>query len=481
MKKQVFNPFLPSWEYVPDGEPHVFGARLYLYGSHDAFNGSDFCVNDYVCWSAPLDDLSDWRYEGVIYRKEQDPRNKDGKMHMCAPDCVQGPDGRFYLYYQLHALTCTCVAVADTPVGPFEYYGCVHHPDGTPWGEKKGDSFAFDPGVLVDDDGKVYLYVGFSPEGLFKHVFKLRGNKVDGSVCLELEQDMITVKGGEHPIVPGPVLARGTDYEGHGFFEASSIRKIGGKYFYVYSSILSHELCYAVSDKPTEGFRYGGTLVSIADIGYKGNRTPLNYTGNTHGGMAEVSGQWYIFYHRQTNRIKCSRQACAEKLTILPDGLIPQVEVTSCGLNDGPLTGKGRYEARIACNLGAAVGMVKSDEAKKKDKKKLLPYFTQSGEDREENEDQYIANLRHGSWCGFKYFAFDGSESKLTVTIRGDAAGTLKVYTDRDLPPVTYVPVKPSDDWTSFSGKLTIPAGTAPLYFVYEGGGSLDFAAFEIQ
>ncbi len=438
-------------------------------------------MNDYVCWSAPLDDLSDWRYEGVIYRKEQDPRNKDGKMHMCAPDCVQGPDGRFYLYYQLHALTCTCVAVADTPVGPFEYYGCVHHPDGTPWGEKKGDSFAFDPGVLVDDDGKVYLYVGFSPEGLFKHVFKLRGNKVDGSVCLELEQDMITVKGGEHPIVPGPVLARGTDYEGHGFFEASSIRKIGGKYFYVYSSILSHELCYAVSDKPTEGFRYGGTLVSIADIGYKGNRTPLNYTGNTHGGMAEVSGQWYIFYHRQTNRIKCSRQACAEKLTILPDGSIPQVEVTSCGLNDGPLTGKGRYEARIACNLGAAVGMVKSDEAKKKDKKKLLPYFTQSGEDREENEDQYIANLRHGSWCGFKYFAFDGSESKLTVTIRGDAAGTLKVYTDRDLPPVAYVPVKPSDDWTSFSGKLTIPAGTAPLYFVYEGGGSLDFAAFEIQ
>ena len=481
MKKQVFNPFLPSWEYVPDGEPHVFGDRLYLYGSHDAFNGSDFCVNDYVCWSAPLDDLSDWRYEGVIYRKEQDPRNKDGKMHMCAPDCVQGPDGRFYLYYQLHALTCTCVAVADTPVGPFEYYGCVHHPDGTPWGEKKGDSFAFDPGVLVDDDGKVYLYVGFSPEGLFKHVFKLRGNKVDGSVCLELEQDMITVKGGEHPIVPGPVLARGTDYEGHGFFEASSIRKIGGKYFYVYSSILSHELCYAVSDKPTEGFRYGGTLVSIADIGYKGNRTPLNYTGNTHGGMAEVSGQWYIFYHRQTNRIKCSRQACAEKLTILPDGSIPQVEVTSCGLNDGPLTGKGRYEARIACNLGAAVGMVKSDEAKKKDKKKLLPYFTQSGEDREENEDQYIANLRHGSWCGLKYFAFDGSESKLTVTIRGDAAGTLKVYTDRDLPPVAYVPVKPSDDWTSFSGKLTIPAGTAPLYFVYEGGGSLDFAAFEIQ
>ena len=29
---QVFNPYLPSWEYVPDGEPHVFGDRVYVYG-----------------------------------------------------------------------------------------------------------------------------------------------------------------------------------------------------------------------------------------------------------------------------------------------------------------------------------------------------------------------------------------------------------------------------------------------------------------
>jgi hypothetical protein len=29
------NPFLPAWEYIPDGEPRVFGDRVYLYGSHD--------------------------------------------------------------------------------------------------------------------------------------------------------------------------------------------------------------------------------------------------------------------------------------------------------------------------------------------------------------------------------------------------------------------------------------------------------------
>lgn len=212
--------------------------------------------------------------------------------------------------------------------------------------------------------------------------------------------------------------------------------------------------------------------MSIADIGYKGNRTPNNYTGNTHGGMCEVNGQWYIFYHRQTNKIKCSRQACAEKLTILPDGSIPQVEVTSCGLNDGPLAGKGSYEARIACNLGCVSGLVKSDDARKKDKKNRLPYFTQSGKDREGDGDQYIANLRHGAWCGFKYFSFDGTESKLTVTARGEAAGTLGVYTNRSLPPVVSILVKPSEVWANYSGNLVLPVGIKPLYFVLKAQGA---------
>ena len=79
MKFQAFNPYLPSWEYIPDAEPHVFGDRLYVYGSHDRFDGPLFCMNDYVCWSAPIDDLSQWRFEGTIYKKDQDPHNKDSQ------------------------------------------------------------------------------------------------------------------------------------------------------------------------------------------------------------------------------------------------------------------------------------------------------------------------------------------------------------------------------------------------------------------
>ena len=49
--KQAFNPYLPSWEYVPDAEPHIVGDRVYVYGSHDLFNGINFCLGGYVCWT----------------------------------------------------------------------------------------------------------------------------------------------------------------------------------------------------------------------------------------------------------------------------------------------------------------------------------------------------------------------------------------------------------------------------------------------
>ena len=125
MKKQAFNPYLPSWEYIPDGEPYVFDGRVYVYGSHDFWNGYVFCMGDYVCWSAPVDDLGNWRYEGVIYPRNADPLNKEGKMCLYAPDVTVGPDGRYYLYYVLDKVGVISVAVCDTPAGKYEFYGYV--------------------------------------------------------------------------------------------------------------------------------------------------------------------------------------------------------------------------------------------------------------------------------------------------------------------------------------------------------------------
>ena len=99
MKKQVFNSYLPEHAYVPDGEPHLFNGSVYIYGSHDKAFGTKYCEGNYVTWSAPEDDLSDWRYEGEIYKRTQDPSNADDSMQLWAPDVTQEPDGRVYLYY----------------------------------------------------------------------------------------------------------------------------------------------------------------------------------------------------------------------------------------------------------------------------------------------------------------------------------------------------------------------------------------------
>lgn len=69
--KQVFNPYLPAGEYIPDGEPHVFGNRVYVYGSHDRFNAAIFCVNDYVCYSAPVDDCPRGATRALSTRKSK--------------------------------------------------------------------------------------------------------------------------------------------------------------------------------------------------------------------------------------------------------------------------------------------------------------------------------------------------------------------------------------------------------------------------
>ena len=151
MKKQAFNPYLPSWEYIPDGEPHVFGNRVYIYGSHDFYNGTVFCPGDYQCYSAPVDDLSDWKWEGVIYKKGDDPAN-DGRMVLYAPDVTKGPDGRYYLYYVLDKVGFVSVAVCNKPAGKYKFYGYVHYKDGTRLGERKGDMPQFDPGVLTEGE-----------------------------------------------------------------------------------------------------------------------------------------------------------------------------------------------------------------------------------------------------------------------------------------------------------------------------------------
>ena len=479
MKKQAFNPYLPSWEYIPDGEPRVFGDRVYIFGSHDQQDGLDYCPLDYVGWSAPVDDPSDWRYEGVIYRKEQDPRYQPGNC-MYAPDITVGPDGRYYLYYTLDFEKTMAVAVSDNPAGPFAYYGRVSDPSGHVLGDDPEDILQFDPGVLVDDDGRVWLYSGFgffgTPE---QRKQRFGAHKIDGCYCMELEQDMLTLKADPVCVMPQKLHAAGTEFEAHPFFEASSIRKINGLYYLVYSSSLSHELCYAVSAYPNRDFRAGGTIVSNGDIGLEDWTADhcANYTGNNHGGMVKILDQWYIFYHRHTNYQAFSRQACAEKITIGPDGSIRQVEMTSCGLNGGDLLGQGSYSAAIACQIYAQGGAVSMYRASFQ--KELHPTFTQDEADNEENETQYITNLRQGSVAGYKYFDLSAT-SGIRIRVRG-SSGAVNIYDRVDGSLLSRVEFAASEAYREWTAPFTGGKSHSGLFFVFDTLGRVDFLDFTLE
>ena len=490
MKKQVFNPFLPLNECIPDGEPHVFGDRVYLYGSHDKEGGETFCMLDYTVYSAPVNDLTDWRYEGVIYRASQDP-DYENRKYMYAPDVVQGNDGRYYLYYCMSGaygkggyFGPISVAVCDTPAGKYKFHGFVRYKDGSIMNK----FVCFDPGV-INDNGTIRIYYGTQydieqkenwqdDESIISFEMEMFGKSreeiltTEGSVmgpCMVVvDDDMLTVK--EEPVHIIPYDTRGTSFEKHPFFEASSIRKINDTYYFVYSSMQNHELCYATSKYPDRGFVFGGTIVSNGDVGIDGReeKDRLNMTGTTHGSIENINGQWYVFYHRLTHKSDYSRQACAEKITIKPDGSIDQAEITSCGLNNGPLMAVGSYPAGIACNITNGnmphgCNSIYTDS---------FPNVTNCGEER------FIGEIADGTLIGYKYFSFEDVK-KLAILIRSTGFGILTAYKDMGNSPVAAFEINTASDWTKLISDINIANGTYPLYLIYKGTGLIDLMEIE--
>lgn len=472
MKKEAVNPILPLSEYHPDGEPHVYNDRVYLFGSHDQQDGDTFCMLDYVFWSAPVDDLSDWSNKGVNYSVKQDPLYGKKMRYMYAPDVVQGNDGRYYLYYCLSGkygkggyANPISVAVCDTPDGKYEYLGVVRNSDGTPLMKYA----CFDPG-LINDQGTIRLYYGttipwlenIQPEWLkMKRMadtlqrpvkeLKKMPQGIIGAYHVVLAEDMLTAV--TEPVRIDDTIT-GEGYAEHRFFEASSMRMINDRYYFIYSTVNNHELCYAVSGRPDGGFVYGGVIISNGDIGYMGRKPEdrLNHTGNNHGSIVQIWDQWYVFYHRPTHNSDYNRQACAEKILIQPDGRITQVQMTSCGLNQGPLQG-GVYPAGICCNLTNG-RMTHSTNAKKKLQE---PYVGDNG---------IICGITSGTDITYKYFQVTG-DIYLVLTARG-GPGIFRTNLGGE------ITVPESNEWTQAGMTLHIAKGVYPLTLTYVGEGTAE-------
>ena len=284
---------------------------------------------------------------------------------------------------------------------------------------------------------------------------------------MELEEDMLTLKTEPKSLLPGVSNSAGTGFEGHEFFEASSMRKFGGKYYAVYSSVQGHELCCAMSDYPDRNFVYKGVLHSNGNLGLNGE--PLYYYANNHGSLAEIRGEYYIFGHRHTNYTQYQRQGVAEKLSMNPDGSFRQAEMTSCGLNDGPLAGNGEYPAYIACVLMSGQGACKADVSIDRT---LHPAVTQ-----DKNGEAYITNIQNGTVAGYKYFALDGLKY-VTVRVKADSPCTLSIRTSLSGADIAVIFIRESREWENFTGEVKAKEGVQPLYFIYHGKGVMDFKSF---
>lgn len=339
------NPYLPLWEHLPDGEPRVFEDpdnpgqyRAYIIGSHD-LTYTAYCGNDIRMWSAPVEDLSQWRDEGPIFS-----HYVNGKWDtMYAPDLVEVKDretGKKTYWLYPHSRGWRRVAMVckgDRPDGPFTPVNLTE--DGTQCVE--GSLIDFDPSVFIENitnkkdpdynkGYRAYVFYGFRHSTAYEldqdNMYAVRpGTKIYDYFIPASERygEIRDPQGTEYP-----ALYKGQNPGDFNFFEASSIRQVGNKYVMVFSGYSGPDyglgstnsaLRYAFGDSPLGPWRSGGVLVDSRGVvpNEDGSHlTTTNFGHNTHGSIQEINGQWYVFYHRPPRGFGNARQAMVAPIKI---------------------------------------------------------------------------------------------------------------------------------------------------------------------
>ncbi len=441
------NPYLPLWEHLPDGEPRVFEDpdnpgkyRAYIIGSHDV-RVTSYCGPDIRMWSAPVENLSEWRDEGPIFTYYV-----DGQWDvMYAPDLVEvkRKDGtkEYYLYphsrgWNREAMVCK----GTRPDGPFTPVNLTE--DGIR--SVPGSILGFDPAVYIEyvtDFNDPDFEIGFRAYGFWGFQRSLAA-QLDQNTMYSLRPgteiiDYLLPASSRYGVIRDP---EGTVYPNvypdqdlgtFNFFEASSIRKVGNKYITVFSGYSGPEygvgssnstLRYAVADSPLGPWKSGGVLVDsrgpVLNQDGSGIQT-ANGGHNTHGSIELINGQWYVFYHRPPRNFGFARQAVVAPITIQWDkkpvaeggsavirGYDPYAkdqiwtlkdsqgieykgaEVTSEGFHVYGLDPYQYYSAGYACYL--------SDVNLQQDSWDIW------------DNHMPITNMKNGNIVGFKYFGFGG-------------------------------------------------------------------------
>jgi len=533
------NPYLPLWEHLPDGEPRVFEDpdqpgkyRAYIIGSHDV-TYTAYCGPDIRMWSAPVEDLSQWRDEGSIFKWFVGGQWDT----MFAPDLVETVDrvtGKKTYWLYPHSRGWRRVAMVckgDRPNGPFTPVNLTE--DGTQC--VPGSLIDFDPSVFIEkindkkdpdyDIGyRAYVFYGFQHSTACQLDQKTMYSKREGTELIDpfipaSSQDgrLLDKEGSEYK-----ALYKGQNPLDFNFFEASSIRQVGNKYVMVFSGYSGKEyglgntnsaLRYAYGDSPLGPWRSGGVLVDSRGVVPNADGSKLittNAAHNTHGSLQEINGQWYVFYHRPPRGFGNARQPMVAPVKITWDkkpvakggqvritGYDPFVknnewtakatdgneytgaEVTSEGFNIFGLPPYNYYSAGIACFMNGG---------------------TNSNEWMQDNHDVWnnsmdLAGITNGGIVGFKYFGFGGlnkdtkgvkafegtkkgDNTNIYVNLTHGRHGAFKIHVRLDDPwkgkEIATISVPENDQRASAIFGASVPAvegltGKHAIYLVAEG------------
>ena len=300
---------------------------------------------------------------------------------------------------------------------------------------------AIDPAAFVDDDGTPYLFWG---------QFHARGARL---------RDDLTA------IVPETLNQSLINEADHGFHEGASVRKRDGVYYLVYADIgrgRPTALGYATASTPLGPYTKRGIIVDNAGCDPE--------TWNNHGSIAEVDGRWYVFYHRSSQNSRYNRRLCIEPIEFTADGSIPEVPMTTGGV-ERPLDARRFMDASRACIVrgGLFAAPVRAPELPDASASPAIASVAIP-----EPPHEVLTHTTDGGEACYRYYDFREETNFSCLASSATYGGTIEIRLDAaDGDLLGSCTVEPTGDWGRFARtdcEIRPVSGVHELWLVFRTG-----------
>lgn len=440
---------LVSHRYGADPYALVYDGRVYLYMTNDVLEydeSGNIKENTYkninkICVISSSD-LVNWTDHGEIIVAGAEGAAKWATQSWAPAAAYKVIDGKdkFFLYFANNA-SGIGVLSSDSPVGPWvDPIGKALILRSTPGVEDV--TWLFDPAVLVDDDGKGYIYFGGGiPEG--KH------EEPDTARVMSLGDDMISVEG-KAEVIPAPFM-----------FEDAGIHKFGGVYYYTYCSNFypgerpagsppAGEIAYMTSGSPKGPWTYQGSIL-------KNPGHFFGVSGNNHHAIFQFHDEWYIAYHAQTlskaqDIANGYRSTHLNRVYHQEDGTIKDIQADYEGVPQ--VKRLSPYNRVQAVTLGWCAGV------------RIEP--------KVEGGERILADIHNGDWIGLSLvdFGIKGAAA-FSASVVSQKGGSIELRLDDPTGKLIgelSVPVaNETEEWTELKTLVSGAEGLRNLYLLFRG------------